>query len=211
MKKNKEDVVLTLEQKKKQPQRFLTQIRFLRLANYDNTQTPISTFKVHVTKGLLVKDSDGLFDVDHKTNKRYIIEAKEQNRRRANGLDPEPMNKVMSGAQDMELEMKEIALSKAKEDLAILELKRQKAEGVVIPFEAAAIAFQIQCGEIFQSFKNASEQIAALTVQQLGGTTEQAANVRGKLVEILNSSISEAKEAYTNKITVIQDDFKTTR
>jgi len=211
MKKKKESKPLTLAQKKKLPQRFLTQIRFLRLANYDTQQTPISTFKVHVTKGLLVKDSDGLFDVDHPTNIRYITEAKEQNRRRANGLDPEPITKVLTGAQDMELEMKRIALEKAREDLAILELKRQRAEGTVIPFEAASISFQIQCGEIYQSFKNAAEQIVALTVQQLGGTPEQAANVRGKLVDILNSSIADAKESYLNKITVIQDDFKTTR
>lgn len=196
--------------KKSHPERYLTQIKFVRSCNFDDQQTPMSTFKDQVNKGLVVKE-DGFFDIENSKNKVYRAEAIDQNRHRKLGLRAPSMSVKKTEDLNTDVEMKQIALKKAKEDLKIQELKRMKAEGELIPFEAAEMAFQVNTSEIWQSCKNAAEQLANLTVKQLGGTETQHAEMRGKLVEIFNESIEEAKQTYMDQIKRIQDEFKTTK
>ena len=102
-----------------------------------------------------------------------------------------------------DVEMKQIAFEESKKKILKIQepfLKRMKAEGELIPFEAAEMAFQVNTSEIWQSCKNAAEQLANLTVKQLGGTETQHAEMRGKLVEIFNESIEEAKQTYMDQI-----------
>ena len=197
--------------KKNHPERFLKQTPFLRMCNYADQETPLSTFKDHVKKGMIVKE-DGYFDLEHRSNKAYVPQAVEANRRRKLGLKGVvAMQPKKTQTLDAELEMKEIALKKAKEDLRLQELKRMKAEGELIPFEAAQMAFHVNTGEIWQASKNAAEQLAQITVKKLGGTEKEFAEVRGKLVDIFNESINESREVYLQQIKRIQDEFKATK
>ena len=196
--------------KKSHPERFVKQIVFLRKGNFDDQETPMSTFKDHVRAGLMVKE-DGLFDLEDPKNKLYVANAIEANRRRKLGLNGKGMHKKKTESLSVEVEMKQVALAKAKEDYEIQRLKRMKAEGELIPFEAAELAFHVNTGEIWQACKNAAEQLANITVKKLGGTEAEHAEMRGKLVEIFNQAIEESKETYKDQIKRIQDEFKSTK
>jgi hypothetical protein len=117
----------------------------------------------------------------------------------------------VSPINQMDMKIKEVELSRKEEDLEIAKLKRQKMAGEIIPVDLVKSVFS-QLNKASQTaFKNAADDLL-MEIQQVSGFgREKMAELRGKLVLLVNKAIEESCSIAIDSVDSIVDEYREIR
>jgi len=185
------------------------------------------TLRVHVSRGRVHKEKNGLIDTDHPTNKIYISEIS------VNTLDdPAPkktnyedvkypskmeapeskQNSVPSGTVDsLSLREKKAKTLKVEREAEYKSLQIQKMRGELMPIELVERTQTINIQSIFRSFESASENIASIYNERLGGDRATLAEMMTRMREELARSIKSAEDRSKEEIKGLMAEYAATR
>lgn len=106
----------------------------------------------------------------------------------------------------LEREKKSIDIERARQELELSELKKQKIRGEVIPTAIVRTAFAQLFGAFSSSFKQEIENLIVEWTQIMHLNRNQQADLRKRLVKILNQGIDKGvEEAKTNIDNVVME------
>jgi len=151
--------------------------------------------------------------VEVKVNSEPIPNVKKpelnKKQRKPNTENPEFM--FVNPINQMEMKIKEVELSRKEEDLEIAKLKRQKMAGEIIPVDLVKSVFS-QLNKASQTaFKNAADDLL-MEIQQVSGFgREKMAELRGKLVLLVNKAIEESCSIAVDSVDSIVDEYREIR
>lgn len=186
---------------------ILTTIEFSKMSGIK-----IGTIRQHIRRGLLEKDSDEKINTDTEINRRYI-EEKTGGKGLGSGVVTlgTPVNKRIVDVVKIKkelgefkpskeyLEQQALQIRKATADAERIErdseLKRiqlEKIAGRLLPLELVENIYTVNLQGIFKSFDAELENLASISVQVLGGSREDLANIVSKQRKLLKSLIDKA-------------------
>lgn len=132
--------------------------------------------------------------------------------------EPKNVNQVVnepvyeSGSiHDMDREKKQIDLQKAKEDLQITILKKQKLMGEVIPVDMVIGVFTRHFKNVTDLYYNSADTLLTEISHRFGLSREETGVFRKRLVDLINEVTKESMEISKKEIDSIVDDFSQTR
>lgn len=90
------------------------------------------------------------------------------------------------------LEKKQLDIERAKEDIEIARLKKEKLSGDLIPTDLVKIVFATHSKSITINFHQAVENLLSQIAKQAGLERDQIAKIRGSLIGIINKGVKNA-------------------
>lgn len=116
---------------------------------------------------------------------------------------PELFDENLSG-YELEKRKKALDIEKITEEISLLQIRKEKQQGIVIPTELVKMIFAQHSKSIVSSFHNAADSFLIQIGKKKSLTREEMALFRGKLVDVINvaveDSITESKAAIKNLI-----------
>lgn len=106
---------------------------------------------------------------------------------------------------------KGLDIQKTAEEIEILKVKKDKLHGVVIPTELVKIVFTQHSKSIGSSFHNASETFLTMIGKKKGLNINEMAELRGELIEIINTAVAESIIESKKQIKNIVDEYSEKR
>jgi len=189
---------------------------------------PYGTLRQHINRGKLFKSGDYI-DSDFAPNKEYILEQTE-----GKGLNvdivpnSEISNKPTGGAKvavklskpdvqkpkdsDGMYTRKRIAdVLKTEKEIELKNLQIEKIRGELMPVEIVQRIMIVNMQSIFREFESASENIASVYCEILGGNRDHLAKMGEEMREALQDSIKNAKENSKAEISGVIKEYSATR
>ena len=113
-----------------------------------------------------------------------------------NGLEDSNLKENEDGSlYKLSLEKKQLDIERAKEEIEIARLKKEKLSGDLIPTDLVRIVFATHSKSITINFHQAVENILSQIAKQAGLDRDQIAKIRGSLIEIINKGVKNALAA----------------
>jgi hypothetical protein len=125
--------------------------------------------------------------------------------------DQSALDKLLTDVKEVELKIKKANLEKTLKAIKLDQLKIEKQEGRLIPFDAVQNFFLFVVETITKTFSQESKSIANIMVNRLGGERKHLIEIQKdlsiKLEELKEQSIKEALAGLDN----IVDEYKEVR
>ena len=110
-----------------------------------------------------------------------------------NGLEDSNLKENEDGSlYKLSLEKKQLDIERAKEEIEIARLKKEKLSGDLIPTDLVRIVFATHSKSITIHFHQAVENLISQIAKQAGLDRKQIAKIRGSLIEIINKGVKNA-------------------
>lgn len=109
------------------------------------------------------------------------------------------------GTYELEKHQKALSIEKMQEEIELLQIKKEKQLGLVIPTPLVKLLFTQHSKSIVSSFHNATDTLLMKIQKMKGLSSVEMASLRGELTEIINiavdDSIKESKKQIKNIVT----------
>lgn len=115
--------------------------------------------------------------------------------------------KIDGEAFKLDRELKVQELEKKAAETRLLHLKEQKQRGEVMPVDLVKQLFTTHSQSIITSQKDGIEQLLINITQEFRLSSEQLANLRGKMVVVLNNAVDKAGATTKRTMKTLVDDF----
>ena len=112
-----------------------------------------------------------------------------------------------SSIYDLDKKIKETNLKKTLEEVELLQLKKEKTKGEIIPTAVVKSLFAQHNTSITHSFYNAAMDLITTFSHRKQLTSEEIADLKGFLKKSINFAVSEAAEATAKNLNKIVDDL----
>lgn len=130
-------------------------------------------------------------------------------------LDPQESDaereKRIREKYDTETRIKAADLKKKEMDLELAQVKLDKARGVVIPTELVKDLFAQQFKSVTTAFHQAADNFIMDIAKRAGLKRDDIADLRGKLIELINEGITEAQVESKKAVKEIVKDYSEKR
>lgn len=184
-----------------------------------------ATLRSHISRGKVIK-KDGFIDTENPVNKLYI----QENATKAAPNPPKPTANeeiettstppvptlpapIAPGANetDLVLRKKKADALKAERDAEYRHLQIQKMQGKLMPIDLVEKTQTINIQSIFRAFESASENIASIYNERLGGDRADLADMVTRMRNELERAINSAKQKSKEEITALMQEYAATR
>ncbi len=95
---------------------------------------------------------------------------------------------------NLEMDQKTLNLEKAKEEIELLKLKKEKAQGIVIPTDQVKMIFAQHSKSVTVAFYNGADNLLMKIAKMKGLNRNELAEIRGELIDIINLAVKESIE-----------------
>lgn len=194
------------------------------------------TVRAHISRGKIIRDSEGYIDTELEKNRLYIKE--QTNGKGIFKVTPEkkktktPEKLESSSSQteiifkdsrtpeqkkrdkifeDIELRKKQAELDNAERTAELKKLEIEKKAGRLLPVELVQKIMSINIQSIFKNFDNESDRIAGIFTEVFGGGRSELADITKRMRESLSIAISKAKEDSLFEIEQAIDEYSEVR
>lgn len=174
-------------------------------------------FTTNRKRGKVKVDEAGYIDDSDPVNTRFIgmlrerkegVPAKDQ----GNSDQSPPESPEQGGSLlNIERETKVAELEKKRRESALLELRRQRQEGEVLPTEEVRKVFAQHFRNVGAAFEDATENLIQEMAARKKMSEEDVAELRSRLVSIVNDAVEQAKEASKRDVKAIVEEFSQKR
>lgn len=198
------------------------------------TGIKIGTVRAHISRGKLIRDSEGYIDTDLEKNRSYIhqqtkgkglfsnsVIAEAKPDKKISESNPE---KIVSNDKrtldqqrrdeiidDLEIRKKQAELDNAERSAELKKLEIEKRAGRLLPVELVQKIISINIQAIFKDFDNESDVIAGIFTEVFGGGRAELADITKRMRESLAISIKSAKETSLFEINQAIDEYSEVR
>lgn len=166
----------------------------------DMTGWETKNLSVYVTRKKLVKDKNGLFDVDEPKNALFIAQNKAEGTKKPEKTPPK--GKKEASARDLDEEVKKVEaitmqleankLVMQEQSIRRNQIEIEKKEGQLIPTELIKALFLTHSKSITMTFKEGMEKIVDLFTIKYKLSQADAASMRKTMVEAINKGVDNA-------------------
>ena len=188
------------------------------------------TLRAHISRGKVVKDKDsGLIDTENPINQAYIAENSMNKaasvpvpkKTKPEDVPYEPKVPVPSPSSEpgadsgsitgLALREKKAKTLKVEREAQYKALQIQKMQGELMPIELVERTQTINLQSIFRSFESASENIASIYNERLGGDRASLAEMITRMRKELERAIRSAEEKSKEEIKGLMAEYAATR
>ena len=179
------------------------------------------TLAVYVGRNKVIVKGDGMIDINHPVNKKFLeerlekLKKKEHQEHETSVVNPqsEPGKAKIEALTLTQLtkERKISDLKKLAEEIELLTIKKEKQRGEIIPTELAKSIIYKQNSILMHRFKDHWEDHLSKLAHELRVRGDQIAKMRGEMVDHINRANVEAVEASKKEIGNIIGEFQRAR
>lgn len=172
-----------------------------------------TTIRQYIHKGILVKEFNGLMDINNPLNYKFIV------RKNGGNLDVFKMNDaniVKKSENNMDFE--DIELEKKKADLLLVqrnaELKLyelEKKAGNSLPLDVVSTIQTIMFQTVLSEFLLEIEKMVQMTVQEFGGNRSDTVKITNKLRTSFDKTLGIVKEKCKTKFEIAVNEYSEVR
>ncbi len=120
-------------------------------------------------------------------------------------------SKEFEEKQIQEQQMRALEIEKKQEEIKLLKIKFDKANGLVVPTDLVQSTFSIHVKSLQNAFYNASEDLITRVSVKNNLSREWLADLRGQLIDIMNNAADEALSDGAKSIRNIVEEYKEVR
>lgn len=185
----------------------------------DMTGWETKNLSVYVTRKKLVKDKNGLFDVDEPKNALFIAQNKAEGTKKPEKTPPK--GKKEAAIRDLDDEVKKVKaitmqlevnkLVMQEQSIRRNQIEIEKKEGQLIPTELIKALFLTHSKSITMTFKEGMEKIVDLFTIKYKLSQADAANMRKTMVEAINKGVDNAVSNTRGSLKKIITDYSEKR
>lgn len=174
-------------------------------------------FTTNRNRGKVKVDEAGYIDDSDPVNERFLGKLRERkgaapSKDQRNSEESPPENAAQAGnLLQIERETKAAELEKKQRESALLELKRQRQEGEVIPTIEVTKVFSQHFRNTVAAFEEASDNLIQEMAARKKMSDKDVADLRNRLVSIVNDAIDKATEASKKDIQAIVEEYSVKR
>jgi hypothetical protein len=195
-------------------------IEFLKLCGLDTSvKSNKDKFSVWISRGKIVLNKDGLVDDTIPQNRDWILRQQEvagSNQKQHENIEVDQPKKVSrtsnidapeDGVYNLDKKLKTQQLAKLTVDTRLAELKEEKIRGEVIPIDLVNNIFMAHTQSIITANRDGIEDLLINISKEHSLSRESLANLRGKLIKILNSATDKAVDMTKRNLKSIIEEF----
>lgn len=113
--------------------------------------------------------------------------------------------------RNLDTSLKELEVQKSAEQIALLQLKKEKLHGLVIPVDLVKMLFDQHFKSVTISFQQGADNIIVEISKKKKLTREETAKLREKIVKIINHAVGESLKLTAKNLINLQKEYAETR
>lgn len=157
-------------------------------------------------RGNIIVEGNGQIDIDNETNKYFYLKKKDKEPDPEINIPTEESNGLL-GMRELDRIKKSLDIQKATEEIELLKIKKEKAQGIVIPLDLTKDLFSRHIKNMVVEFDNASDRILTMISSKHRLSNEDVAKYRGQIKKEINRAVGETTEATKKEISIIVNEF----
>lgn len=179
----------------------------------DQTGIRATHINTYAKRGKIVLTNDGKIDLDNPVNKQFIARRKgltetahkTEGQQHSGKTDQE--TEALLGIRELERIKKSLDIQKTTEEVELLKIKKEKAQGLVIPLDLTKDLFSRNVKNMVVEFDNAADRILTMIASKHKLSNEDVANYRGHIKKKINEAVDDTIKQTKKEISLIINEF----
>lgn len=166
----------------------------------------------YVKRGAIVLNKKGEVDLQQEVNKKFYLDRLErqhvgvQTKSNDDTSNGEKSNELL-GIRELERIKKSLDIQKTTEEVELLKIKKEKAQGLVIPLDLTKDLFSRNVKNMVVEFDSAADRILTMIASKHKLSNENVANYRGQIKKKINEAVDDTIKQTKKEISLIINEF----